>query len=139
MKLFLIASLISLVTSISKFTYKSCGTSTDIAQNINLNVDPILPQTDYTLYLSGDFSKEITSGTSKYSVVYNGLPISPTINNLCDELKNSNTSCPISQGFYSSQSKGTTPTGFSGKVSITNEWFDQSNERILCLLFTIAS
>lgn len=133
--------LTSFLTSyaITKFTYKSCGSSTDIAQNIILDIDPVLPQTEYTVYLSGEFSKEITDGISKYNVVYNGLPISPTNNNLCDELKNSNTSCPINSGFYASQSKGSVPSGLTGKVIITNEWFTPSNERILCMSFSITS
>lgn len=133
--------LMSLISSyaITKFTYKSCGDTKDIAQNVMISIDPSLPQTDYTLYLSGDFSKEVKGGLSKYNAIYNGLPVSQSSNDLCEELKNSNTSCPISSGFYSSQSKGTVPSGLTGKVVLTNEWFNQDNERILCMSFAITS
>ena len=121
----------------SSFTYRSCGTSTDIAQNLKLDVLPVLPQTDYTLFLSTDLSKEVTGGTSKYSISFNGIPFSPTTNDLCEEIAKSNTTCPLYIGNYVSESKGTVPSGVSGKVIIKNEWFNTESERILCMEYTI--
>jgi hypothetical protein len=135
-------SLLQLLTSlctvyaIKSFTYKSCGTSTDIAQNIKLDIDPILPVTDYTLYLNADFSKEVTSGTSKYTVTYNFIPLSPTVNDLCTEVASSNITCPLSN-HISSQSKGSVPSGLSGSTTIKNEWINSDSQRILCMLFDI--
>ena len=123
--------------TVSSFTYRSCGTSTDIAQNLKLDVLPVLPQTDYTLFLSTDLSKEVTGGTSKYSISFNGIPFSPTTNDLCDEIADSNTTCPLYVGNYASESKGTIPSGVSGKVIIKNEWFNTESERILCMEYTI--
>jgi hypothetical protein len=123
--------------TVSSFTYKSCGTSSDIAQNLKLDVSPVLPQTDYTLFLSTDLSKEVTGGTSKYSISFNGIPFSPTTNDLCDEIAKSNTTCPLYVGNYVSESKGTIPSGVSGKVIIKNEWFNTESERILCMEYTI--
>jgi len=123
--------------TVSSFTYKSCGTSSDIAQNLKLDVSPVLPQTDYTLFLNTDLSKEVTGGTSKYSISFNGIPFSPTTNDLCEEIANSNTTCPLYVGNYASQSKGTIPSGVSGKVIIKNEWFNTESERILCMEYTI--
>jgi hypothetical protein len=123
--------------TVSSFTYKSCGTSSDIAQNLKLDVSPVLPQTDYTLFLNTDLSKEVTGGTSKYSISFNGIPFSPTTNDLCEEIANSNTTCPLYVGNYASQSKGTIPSGVSGKVIIKNEWFNTKSERILCMEYTI--
>lgn len=123
--------------TVSSFTYKSCGTSSDIAQNLKLDVSPVLPQTDYTLFLNTDLSKEVTGGTSKYSISFNGIPFSPTTNDLCEEIANSNTTCPLYVGNYASQSKGTIPAGVSGKVIIKNEWFNTESERILCMEYTI--
>jgi len=123
--------------TVSSFTYRSCGTSTDIAQNLKLDVLPVLPQTDYTLFLNTDLSKEVTGGTSKYSISFNGIPFSPTTNDLCQEIANSNTTCPLYVGNYASESKGTIPAGVSGKVIIKNEWFNTESERILCMEYTI--
>jgi hypothetical protein len=123
--------------TVSSFTYKSCGSSSDIAQKLKLDVSPVLPQTDYTLFLNTDLSKEVTGGTSKYSISFNGIPFSPTTNDLCEEIANSNTTCPLYVGNYASQSKGTIPSGVSGKVIIKNEWFNTESERILCMEYTI--
>ena len=122
--------------SVTQFTMRSCGTSTDLAQNIILNVEPVLPQSDYTLFLDADLSQTVNQGTSKYSVTYNFIPLSPTTEDLCTEIAKSNITCPLNNTI-ASESKGTVPTGLSGTVVIKNEWFDVSNARILCMQFTI--
>jgi len=136
--LFTLFTLLTSSFSISSFKYNSCGKPTDIAQNIVLDIDPILPQTDYTLYLNADFSKEVVKGTSKYTVTYNFIPLSPTVNDLCTEIASSNITCPLNN-HISSQSKGSIPSGLSGTTTIKNEWFTDATlqERILCMLFTI--
>jgi len=125
------------VSAVTQFTIKNCGIKTDLIQNLVLSVEPVLPQSDYTLYVSGDLSKEVTGGTSKYDVTYNFIPLSPTTNDLCTEINNSNITCPLKGGYIGMQSKGTVPTGLSGSVTIKNQWFDESNERILCMQFNI--
>jgi len=131
-------ALFSSSLSISSFKYNSCGKTTDIAQNIVLDVDPILPQADYTLFLNADFSKEVNKGTSKYTVTYNFIPLTPSVNDLCTEIASSNITCPLNN-HISSQSKGSIPSGLSGTTTIKNEWFTDATlqERILCMLFTI--
>jgi hypothetical protein len=124
-------------TVVQSFTCKSCGLKTDIAQNIVMSVNPAIPQTDYLFDLGADFSKDVNGGTSKYSVTYNFIPLSPTINDLCGEINNSNITCPLKIGNIGIQSKGTVPSGLSGTTTIKNEWFNLENERILCLMFTI--
>ena len=123
-------------STVTSFTFSSCGSDSDIAQNIQLAVDPPLPQDNYILYLNADFSKEITKGTSKYSITYNFIPLSPTINDLCTEIQNSNISCPL-DNHISSQSNGNIPVGVSGTTIITNEWINEDNNRILCMKFNI--
>ena len=134
----LITLLTSVYSTVTDFKYSSCGISTDIAQNLILDVTPELPQDNYILYMNADFSKEITSGTSKYSITYNFLPLQPSINNLCEEMLNSNITCPLND-HISSESKGSIPTGVSGTVVIKNEWFTDTTpqERILCMNFNI--
>jgi len=126
----------SVSSSVTSFTWGSCGTSTDLAQNLVLSVDPVLPQTTYILYLNADFSEEIIKGTSKYSVTYNFIPLSPTTNDLCTEVSSSNITCPLSN-HISMQSNGNMPTGVSGTTIITNEWFNDDGSRILCMKFNV--
>ena len=136
LRLITLFSLFKLSSSVIAFKYSSCGISSDIAQNIELSVTPELPQDKYTLYLNADVSKEVTGGTSKYTITYNFLPLSPTINDLCTEISNSNISCPLIN-HISSESQGEIPTGLSGTTIIKNEWFDLNNNRILCMNFNI--
>jgi hypothetical protein len=146
-KLITFLSFLNLLTNVSSanttvvksFKYKSCGISNDIAQNIIMNVNPPIPQTDYIFELGGELSKEITGGTSKYTVTYNFIPLSPTVNDLCTEIKASNITCPLKQGTFGIQSKGSIPNGLSGSTTIKNEWFNTDNARILCVLFTITN
>ena len=67
---------------------------------------------------------------------YNFIPFTPTVNDLCTEVSNSNITCPLS-GHVASESKGAVPTGLSGTTVITNEWFNEDSARILCMKFTI--
>jgi hypothetical protein len=123
--------------TISSFSLKSCGNSADIAQNLFLDIDPKLPQDNYVLYLNSDISKDITGGLSQYDVTYNFIPLSPSTNDLCGEIANSNITCPLQKGYIALQSNGSVPTGLSGTVVIKNQWFDETGARILCMLFSI--
>jgi len=125
------------VNTVSSFTYSSCGDSNDIAQNVVLNVDPQLPQTNYILYLNADLSTYVTDGTSVYDINMNGIPFAPTTNNLCTDISSSNITCPILEGHLASESKGTIPSGVSGKIVIKNQWYNTDNKRILCMQFVI--
>jgi len=125
------------VSAVTVFDLKNCGSNTDLAQNVNLNIEPKLPQTDYSLFLDADLSTSIEGGTSKYDVTLNGLPFTPTINDLCTEINNSNITCPLKVGHIASESKGSVPNDISGKIIIKNQWFDNTDNRILCMQFTI--
>ena len=137
-KKIILLSLLQFVSSIvTKFVVSSCGDSTDLMQNVVLSVEPKLPQTDYTLYLNGDLSQTITKGTSIYEITYNFIPISPTTEDLCTEINSSNISCPLLNGFISSESKGTIPVALSGSLTIKNKWFNNDQNKILCMKFDI--
>ena len=125
------------VSTVNSFTYKSCGDSNDICKNLALNTDPPVPQTDYTLFLNCDLDQEVSGGTSKYDFSLNGIPFSPSTNDLCTEISNSNTTCPLTVGEYYSMSNGSVPTGVSGKIIIKNQWYDKVGSRILCMEYTI--
>lgn len=135
-QILILLSIVS-VQGVTQFKVSSCGTATDLMQNVVLSVSPILPQIDYTLYLDGDLNTNVTGGTSEYTVTYNFIPLSPTINDLCTEINGSNVTCPLSPGPFASESKGKITDGLSGSVTIKNQWFNENKERILCMLFNI--
>lgn len=125
-------------TVVNSFTIKDCGEPTDLAQNLFLDIDPKLPEVDYTLYLGADLSQEVIGGTSQYDISLNFIPFQPSVNDLCTEIGNSNITCPLKAGHIASQSKGTVPTGVSGYIVIKNQWFDTNGARILCMQFTLS-
>ena len=139
---FKILSLLGLFSTVSsevtKFTISSFGNPSDLMQNVNLIIDPVLPQIDYTLILSSDLNKQINKGISQFDVTLNFIPFSPTTEDLCTDISKSNITCPLLLGKIASQSKGTIPTNVNGLVTIKNQWFDENNERILCMLFKIS-
>ena len=124
-------------TTVTSFTYSSCGTASDLAQNLVLDVNPKLPVSDYMLSLGADLSKEINSGTSTYDITYNFIPLTPTTNDLCSEINKSNITCPLGRGVIGMESKGTIPNGVKGTTVIKNQWFNSDGARILCMKFTI--
>lgn len=125
------------ISSTTQFKVSSCGSSTDLMQNVVLFVSPALPQTDYILYLNGDLNNTVTQGTSTYDITYNFIPFSPYTNDLCTEINTSNITCPLQVGHLSSESKGSIANDVSGTVTIKNQWFNENNQRILCMLFNI--
>jgi len=133
----ILMSLFFTVDSVSQFKVSSCGISTDLMQSVKLNVEPLLPITDYKLFLDGDLSANVTGGKSQYTVTYNFIPLTPTTNDLCTEINASNVTCPLSMGPFASESSGKITEGLSGTVTIKNIWLDENNQRILCMLFTI--
>jgi hypothetical protein len=125
-------------SDVKSFKLSSCGNSSDLMQNIKLDISPKLPQIDYMLYLSGDLYSEVTQGTSQYDITLNFIPLSPSVNDLCTEIANSNVTCPLKVDHFESESKGNIPTGVKGLITIKNQWFNQDNQRILCMKFDIS-
>lgn len=70
---------------------------------------------------------EVTGGTTKYSLSLNGIPFTPSTDDLCTQ-----TSCPKVPGFYNESSEDTWPGGVSGKIVTKLEWFDTNGNLLLC-------
>ncbi len=69
----------------------------------------------------------IDAGTAKYSVSFNGIPFSPTEEDLCSQID-----CPQVPGNYNITSSSIWNGGISGKVVSTIQWYDQKNTELLC-------
>jgi hypothetical protein len=69
----------------------------------------------------------VTGGTTKYSLTLNGIPFTPSTDDLCTQ-----TACPKVAGFYNESSEDTWPGGFSGKIVTKLEWFDTEGTLLLC-------
>jgi hypothetical protein len=112
-------------------TLKDCGNpTTDQASITGFGFTPSNPVGgDATeLWVAYDLKSNLTGGNAKYSVTLNGLPFTPTVDDLCTQ-----TSCPKAIGVYNETSKSTFPSGVSGKIISKIQWENQDSQPVWCL------
>jgi hypothetical protein len=65
-----------------------------------------------------DLSKEVTGGTASYGFSFNGIPFSPTVDDLCADQAGGccPDPCPLAVGAHINESKSNFPSGVSGKI-----------------------
>lgn len=70
----------------------------------------------------------VSAGTAVYNYNINGIPFTPTENDLCQDLE-----CPVEgrSDAYNKTSVSPWPQ-ISGKVEVKMEWFDDVGELLLC-------
>jgi hypothetical protein len=92
--------------------------------------DPAVPNSNFTVSLDYTVPDgiKITEGTTRYSMVYNFIPLSPTTEPLCPN----NVQCPIVGGTYNKSSSSIFPAGLIGTIVIKSEWFDPLKNLLLC-------
>jgi len=71
----------------------------------------------------------VTGGTATYTVTYNFIPLSPTIEDLCKNVPK----CPIVPGPYNQSSSSTFPD-LSGSLTTKIVWKDLTGAQLLCVL-----
>jgi hypothetical protein len=112
-------------------TLRDCGNpTTDQAVITGYGFSPSTPApgdpTD--LWIAYDLKSVITGGAATYSFSLNGIPFTPTVDELCTQ-----TDCPKEIGSYNETSKSTFPSGISGKIVSKIQWKNQNDEPIWCL------
>lgn len=112
-------------------TLRDCGTpSTDQAVITGYGFSPLSPVAGEPteLWVAYDLKSPITNGTASYSLTLNGIPFTPTVDELCTQ-----TSCPKDIGTYNETSKSTFPSGVSGKIVTRIQWANQNDQPVWCL------
>jgi len=110
---------------------KDCGNpATDQAVITGYGFSPANPSPgDPTeLWVAYDLKSSITGGTATYSFSLNGIPFTPTVDDLCTQ-----TGCPKDIGSYNETSKSTFPSGVSGKIVSKIAWKNQDDQPVWCL------
>jgi hypothetical protein len=128
-------SILYLTTILSgAVTLKNCGAVGDVAQITSMGFFPTNPVSgDKTeLWIAYNLNEELSGGTATYSTTFNGIPFSPTIEDLCTQ-----TSCPKSAGFYNETSLSDFPSGISGKIVNKIQWKDQDEKPVWCAEVTL--
>ena len=75
----------------------------------------------------------ITAGTVKYTVIYNSIPLTPTVEDLCSQTK-----CPIFPGTYNQSTSSNYPD-LAGSLTTKIEWLDASQKSLLCAFISTRS
>lgn len=121
----------ALILLAATVTLRDCGNpETDQAKITGYGFSPSNPVAGEPteLWVAYDLKSAITGGTATYSISLNGIPLNPTVDDLCTQ-----TACPKDVGFYNETSKSTFPSGISGKVVSKIQWKNQDSQPVWCL------
>tara|TARA_A100001015_G_scaffold315537_1_gene427580 strand:+ start:24 stop:533 length:510 start_codon:yes stop_codon:yes gene_type:complete len=121
----------------------SCGGSSDIATDVEVALEPTDCTVsknggEFTLTSSYSLSEEITSGKASYKASLNGLPIVNQNDDLCTDLKDGPTPCPLAKGPHKSKITKPLPDGVpAGTFVAQQSWTTDDGTPILCLKYRI--
>lgn len=131
---FLLASIV-IPLVMAQNTVRDCSSGKSLFKFVSASLEPspVIPGENATLTLSADIpgGTIVNSGTAKYSVSFNGIPFTPSTEDLCSQVD-----CPLLAGPYTNSSVSVFPTGITGKIVSKIEWFDDTSRLLLCTEIT---
>lgn len=87
------------------------------------------PGDNVSLWVAYDLpAPAITGGSATYKFTLNGIPFTPTVDDLCTQTK-----CPKEVGVNNESSWSIFPSGISGKIVSSIAWTDQNNDLVWCV------
>jgi hypothetical protein len=118
----------ALGTSVNSGVVSDCSVN-PLFQITSLSLSPEIPVIgeNTTLFSNYHVPSEITAGNTKYSCIYNGIPVISETDDLCTQ-----TSCPITVGDHADKSVITIPD-VKGKLSCTIKWLDAAEKELMCI------
>eukprot|EP01104_Vermistella_antarctica_P020447 TRINITY_DN874_c0_g1_i1.p1 TRINITY_DN874_c0_g1~~TRINITY_DN874_c0_g1_i1.p1 ORF type:complete len:145 (+),score=31.39 TRINITY_DN874_c0_g1_i1:27-437(+) len=95
------------VTAVKADIWSSCGTGSDHFDigSVVINPDPPVAGKSVKFNVTGQMNEEVNNGTASVAIQYNGVTIYSQTQDLCTELKEWGSKCPIKEGTYSHQDK----------------------------------
>jgi hypothetical protein len=121
-------------------TMKDCSKESSLGKITSLTMDPPAPVSGswVTIHIDYNLAKTVTGGKATYTASFNGFPLTPTTDDLCADLLNTNTPCPVSAGAVSFLGLSQIGDGtVHGTVTTTTTWTDQDGSEILCWGFNV--
>ena len=92
--------------------------------------DPAVKGQNSTLALSLDNPSQVLAGTATYSFIYNFIPLTPEVKDLCLEVPGG---CPIKSGILDTTSSYLIDPSLSGTLVLKIQWKDTVNTELLCI------
>jgi hypothetical protein len=102
-----------------------------VINSLTLSADTVSPGDNVSLGLLYTNPSLVTDGTVTTTVTYNFIPLSPTVEPLCNSVP-----CPLEPGQHDGSSSIEVPTGISGSV-VTKIIWTVANIQVLCIQITI--
>ncbi len=131
LKLSALAFAIASLLTPSSSTLADCGAGKGLFTIVSQGFWPEPPVAgqpyDYWFFYTVPDGLTVEAGTTKYSLSLNGIPFTPTVDDLCTQ-----TFCPKTPGSYNESSSDTWPSGISGKIITKLEWYDSAGSLLLC-------
>lgn len=128
MKLFGTLLFSTIVSGLS--TLRDCSSGNGLFTMISqgFSPEPPVPGQDATLwfYYQVPDGLTVTAGTAKYSFTFNGIPFSPTVEDLCTQVD-----CPLVPGIFNLTSTSQFPS-VSGKITSKIQWYNEDGSLLLC-------
>lgn len=112
-------------------TIRDCSNGLGRAALLGFDSQPASPVAgdNVTLWVAYDLPEPaITGGTATYKFSLNGIPFTPTVDDLCTQ-----TVCPKDTGFNNESSWSIFPSGVSGKIVSSIAWKDQNDDLVWCV------
>ena len=130
-KLFLLFGILSGVSQQVESQVVDCaaGKSVFTINSQDFSPNPPIVGENTTLWIDYTVPDGVTvdAGTAKYSVSLNGIPFSPTVDDLCTQV-----TCPQTSGTYNITSTSVWSGGVSGKIVTKIQWYDGAGNQLLC-------
>lgn len=121
---------VAIINAVASNSVKDCsaGKSAFKFTGGSLLPDPVKPGQDSSITINAEIpaGTYVDAGTAKYSFSFNGIPFTPTTEDLCSDV-----ACPLLPGPYTNTTTSEFPA-VSGKVVTKIEWFDTAGTQLLC-------
>jgi len=126
-----VLTFLTCVIGLVSATVTDCAPSTSLFKIQSQGFYPEPPvaneKYEYWFFYTVPDGVTVDAGTTKYSLSLNGIPFTPTVDDLCSQ-----TSCPKVPGSYNESSSDVWPSGISGKIVTKLEWYDSNGALLLC-------
>jgi hypothetical protein len=126
--------LASYASSLSSVVDCSKGSSQIKINSMSFQPDPPIKGQNSTLTLALTNPSDILGGTATYSIRYNFIPLTPTVDDLCSQVPGG---CPILSGPLNIVSSYPIDPSLSGTLVVQIEWKDTASVQLLCVSITM--
>jgi hypothetical protein len=128
-----LALILFLLSQTTDAIVSDCSKATALFKLTSLSFlpDPPVKGQNSTLFLSMNVPSAVEGGTATYSVIYNFIPLSPTIDDLCMVAP---AGCPIMPETLNTVSSIPFDGSLVGSLTFKIEWKDLAAEQLICVL-----